>query len=118
MQLQVGYALCESAREVAPPAGWVTVRTKRYGRTTVTLLERTDEGWSSEGCTWSHDGAGVRCQYGSDGVDCDGRLRRGGELYAPLAALHAGRTVDDVTYPAWEKVESWQRDYQAEAAGY
>ena len=42
--LQVGYALCESAREVAPPAGWVTVRAKRYGRTTVTLLERTDEG--------------------------------------------------------------------------
>jgi hypothetical protein len=80
--------------------------------------ERTDEGWSSEGCTWSHDGAGVRCQYGSDGVDCDGRLRQGGELYAPLAALHAGRTVDDVTYPAWEKVESWQRDYRAEAAGY
>ena len=51
-------------------------------------------------------------------MDCDGRLRQGGEIYAPLDGLHAGRMVDDITYPAWEKVESWQRDYQAEAAGY
>lgn len=93
--------------------------TLRFGQSlTWSKWERTDEGWSSEGYTWTHEEQGVRRQWGSDGVDCDGRLRQGGELYAPLAALHAGRTVDDVTYPAWEKVESWQRDYQAEAAGY
>lgn len=79
---------------------------------------RTDEGWSSEGCTWSHEGDGVRCQYGTDGVDCDGRLRQGGELFAPLADLRTGETVDGIPYPAWEEIESWQRDYAAEAAGY
>lgn len=40
--LQVSYALCESAREVPAPPGWDTLRVKRYGRTTVTLLARTD----------------------------------------------------------------------------
>ncbi len=40
--LQVSYALCESAREVTAPPGWDTLRVKRYGRTTVTLLARTD----------------------------------------------------------------------------
>ena len=42
--LHVGYAWCESAREVPAPAGWSTVRAKKYGRTTVTLLERIDLG--------------------------------------------------------------------------
>ena len=42
--LQVSYALCESAREVPAPPGWETLRVKRYGRTTVTLLARTDIG--------------------------------------------------------------------------
>ena len=80
--------------------------------------ERTDEGWSSEGYTWSHEGDGVRCQYGSDGMDCDGRLRRGLAVFAPLAKLRARQATDGPAVPAWEDAESWQRDYAAEAAGY
>jgi 16S rRNA (guanine966-N2)-methyltransferase len=41
--LKVGYALCEAAREVPAPEGWTTVRAKKYGRTSVTLLERDTE---------------------------------------------------------------------------
>lgn len=40
--LRVAYALCEAGREVPAPDGWTTVRFKRYGRTSVTLLERAD----------------------------------------------------------------------------
>ncbi len=39
-QLRVGYALCEAPREVPPPPGWESLRVKRYGRTTTTLLTR------------------------------------------------------------------------------
>ena len=39
--LQVGHAVCESAREVPAPEGWETLRAKQYGRTSVTLLART-----------------------------------------------------------------------------
>ncbi|MCU1359283.1 MAG: putative ribosomal methyltransferase [Ilumatobacteraceae bacterium] len=40
--LHAAYALCESAREVEPPPGWETVRARRYGRATTTLLARSD----------------------------------------------------------------------------
>lgn len=40
--LQAAYVLCESAREVASPEGWHTVRARRYGRATTTLLARAD----------------------------------------------------------------------------
>ncbi|MEX1105869.1 MAG: 16S rRNA (guanine(966)-N(2))-methyltransferase RsmD [Ilumatobacteraceae bacterium] len=41
-KVQVSYALCESAREVAAPYGWGVVRAKRYGRAAATLLTRLD----------------------------------------------------------------------------
>lgn len=44
-QVQAAYVACESGAEVPAPAGWHTLRVRRYGRTTVTLLTRdsTDE---------------------------------------------------------------------------
>lgn len=36
----VGLVVAEASAEVPPPDGWETVRTKRYGRTWVTFLER------------------------------------------------------------------------------
>jgi len=80
--------------------------------------ERTDEGWSSEAYTWTHEEQWVSLQWCDDGVDCDGRMRRGGKSFVPLTSLHAGNTMDGITYPAWREKDSWQRDYQAEAAGY
>jgi len=40
--VQVQYAVCEAALEVPPPAGWETLRAKRYGRTFTTLLARSE----------------------------------------------------------------------------
>ncbi len=34
------YVVCEASREVPAPPGWSSLRVKRYGRTTVTLLSR------------------------------------------------------------------------------
>ncbi|MEN9505643.1 MAG: hypothetical protein RI958_1569 [Actinomycetota bacterium] len=42
--LHASYAVCEAAKPVAAPPGWESLRVKRYGRTTVTLLARTDAG--------------------------------------------------------------------------
>ncbi|MBI5088198.1 MAG: 16S rRNA (guanine(966)-N(2))-methyltransferase RsmD [Actinobacteria bacterium] len=41
--LHAAYVLCEAPREVEPPEGWETVRARRYGRTSATLLARADD---------------------------------------------------------------------------
>jgi 16S rRNA (guanine966-N2)-methyltransferase len=41
--LHAAYVLCESAREVPAPEGWETLRVRRYGRTSATLLARADD---------------------------------------------------------------------------
>lgn len=41
--LSAGYVVCEAAQEVSPPAGWESLRVRRYGRTTVTVLGRIDD---------------------------------------------------------------------------
>jgi 16S rRNA (guanine966-N2)-methyltransferase len=41
--LRAAYVLCESARDVEAPPGWQTVRTRKYGRTSATLLTRADD---------------------------------------------------------------------------
>jgi len=42
-RLHAGLVVAESGREVAPPPGWEVLRSKKYGRTRVTFLERVDE---------------------------------------------------------------------------
>ena len=82
--------------------------------------EPTDEGWSSQYDSWEYvapDGY-VLNEFESDGVDCDGRLSRGGYRACMMDDLDSGAEFDGVQYPAWQRYESWQRDYQAEAAGY
>jgi 16S rRNA (guanine966-N2)-methyltransferase len=41
--VRADFVVAESAREIEPPPGWEAVRSKRYGRTWVTFLERTSE---------------------------------------------------------------------------
>jgi 16S rRNA (guanine966-N2)-methyltransferase len=38
--LRAGFVVAESDREVDAPNGWVALRSKRYGRTIITMLER------------------------------------------------------------------------------
>jgi len=38
--LHVPFVVAEAAREISPPAGWEMLRSRRYGRTWVTQLER------------------------------------------------------------------------------
>ena len=41
--VRADFVVAESARQIEPPPGWEAVRSKRYGRTWVTFLERTSE---------------------------------------------------------------------------
>lgn len=80
----------------------------------------TDEGWSSEAHTWTFDGAKVKMNHHSDGVDCDGRLERFHTASCHVSGLKSGYHDLDhgVTYPDWATVRSSQRDHYAEAMGY
>jgi len=42
--INAGIVVAESGSEIPPPAGWVTTRVKKYGRTRVTFLEPEDLG--------------------------------------------------------------------------
>lgn len=82
----------------------------------------TDEGYDLTVETWElgrlDDGRdAVFRSWHRDACDCDGRLAEGGELVCPVDRLRA-REVDGVLYPDWDAVDQYQRDYQAEAAGY
>lgn len=84
--------------------------------------EPTDEGWHSELNIWEYvapDGY-VLVEHESDGVDCDGRLSRGGHRWFYIEDAAEGYCPDEdgIVYPLWQSGEHWQRDYQAEAAGY
>ena len=78
---------------------------------------QTEEGWNSELEVWTHEGDHVSLYYCNDGVDCDGRLTREGELICPLDMLKAHEHEGEF-YPVWEEEKHWQRDYYAEAMGY
>ena len=101
--------------------GWVKITLKPGQTLTISEWGRTDEGWSSSDETYTHDGEGVRLEWGTDGVDCDGRLSEDGESYLPLASIGIGGCVEDeqeVTYNDWLRGPKSKRDYSAEAAGY
>lgn len=76
---------------------------------------RHDEGWSSSSERLYFDGVKVWRDWWSDGTDCDGRMSASGQdvMVDPVGHEHHGLRL-----PTWERVESGQRDYAAEAAGY
>ena len=97
----------------------------------------TDEGWHWEEGVYCVDRErGILiCEHACDGVDCDGRLSGGFECYARLDELEARpkpwiyvqpptrlqqQELDSrpVRYPEWDRLDSWRRDHQAEAAGF
>lgn len=107
-------------------ASWVKL-TLRPGQS-LTAYEGgpTDEGWSYEASTYTHDGEQVTAAYDSQALDCDGRLDRYAESHCPLADL-AVRDMYEVCpasenkgimSPDWQRGSASQRDYEAERAGY
>ncbi len=91
-------------------------------------FERDEEGWSAVFRQWheSDDGWDVEVEIIQDGVDCDGRLKsyqkfkcaRGNLASVEPHPKHYEAVREGITFPLWEKVESEQRDYAAEAMGY
>lgn len=72
--------------------------------------ENHDEGWSSTWTIWRYRDGKLQLEQATDGTDCDGRLSTHVELVAVVPASGA--------FPHWDEVNSGQRDYAAEAAGY
>jgi hypothetical protein len=79
---------------------------------------RHEEGWSSESTEWSHRQDCVEKVSATDGTDCDGRLSTYNALECRIENLHMGANHEGIGYPEWERMESSQRDYSAEAMGY
>jgi hypothetical protein len=93
----------------------------------LTMYKRmaTDEGWISAGKTFFIEDGRVYEQAATDGRDCDGRLSTYWEGYASATATAFPYYAEDCWFRGellrlhtWTKVESGQRDYAAEAAGY
>jgi len=81
---------------------------------------RDEEGFSWESESWEHEGEIVRNEWASGGRDCDGTVRCGKTFFCPLENLKKEKHYlkKDLFLPEWKEEEAWQRDYQAEAAGY
>jgi hypothetical protein len=106
---------------------WVKLTIKPGQRLEHYTSEAHEEGWSSEGNTWTHEGTHVVSTVDTDGSDCDGRMSWGCTVHCGMDYLAAHREENEVRNgvsewrpprPEWERGEEFRRDYQAEAAGY
>lgn len=89
----------------------------------------TDEGYSMRWETYEYDSLEgvVRSTIHMEGRDCDGRSSYDWDGYWPVGGptepcLHFrddGEQVElDIERPEWTRSNAYQRDYEAEAAGY
>jgi len=78
-----------------------------------------DEGWTSTGSRYTHEGEHLMLEWFSDGTDCDGRLSQSGTLYCAIGKLQTKPSIDGQhMMPEWQELNSRQRDYAAETMGY
>lgn len=78
----------------------------------------TDEGYSYEEDSWEHLGNRIEHNWFVDGRDCDGRMTKTGSRISMLEDLKAHAGLDDLSYPVWRIEDYYQRDFEAEKAGY
>lgn len=86
----------------------------------------TDEGYSYESETFTREGDLIVSEYTSEARDCDGRLDRHATYVCPIDRLQAREANEyqatdlgaGARLPDWQDGHAWQRDYEAEAAGY
>ena len=79
----------------------------------------TDEGYHCEGALFRFDGRTLEQEVGGSSRDCDGPYSSGYTLICDvdeIAAISAGEP--NIRRPDWKEVNSFQRDYYAEAMGY
>lgn len=83
---------------------------------------KDEEGWSRCAASWEHRGDAVVEKSYFEGRDCDGRISTSKVFRCPIGLLQSVREeCPDQPMPPrpdWEEVNSWQRDYAAEAMGY
>lgn len=104
---------------------WVKLRLEPGQSLTWSSYKRTDEGWSSEGESWLLNGQTVINTCCTEGVDCDGRHSWVGDYQCDIdhlgASIHEQESYHQgkrINTPVWVPVDSYARDYTAEAAGY
>ena len=103
--------------------GWTKLTLKPEETISFGRSEPTDEGWSSNHEQISLSEGDVIRECSSDGVDCDGRLSQYSVVTCKVEDLQKVKFTDrdtgqELDLPDWQKEESGQRDYRAEAMGY
>lgn len=79
----------------------------------------TEEGYFQEWITLYYQEGMVSCIRESEERDCDGRLDYGEDLICPVSKLREIIDEEDQTrWPRWIPKNEWQRDHEAEKAGY
>jgi hypothetical protein len=88
-------------------------------RLTLSSFSRHEEGWTRQWKSFEHTGEAVEHTTHEDGTDCDGRSSYTATCLCPLSELAAFKSdYFEEPLPKWTVLESEQRDYTAEQAGY
>lgn len=99
--------------------GWVRLALRDGETLTHSTGGPCDEGCHYETYSWSRDGETISFSSQQWGRDCDGGYERSHEATCAIWDLAARDSFEDTHgTPQWEKVDSRQRYYAAEAAGY
>lgn len=100
------------------------VRLSLRGGDLIELFEggQTDEGSEATWTTYSRVGDVITCDSQSSGRDCDGAHSSAWECETTIRDLTAAEPIEwnpeRPPMPQWRAVDSSQRDYAAESAGY
>lgn len=105
---------------------WVKVTVKVHQQLVWYQGGPTHEGWRSKRVVFTHVGDVIERETTSDGCDCDGRLTRTHTEICKIENLKLDEPYREEGsndwvppgVPQWEKESSFQRDYEAERAGY
>lgn len=77
------------------------------------------EGYTHTIYGWLYQDNKLIYKVGTDTTDCDGRLTTYDEFECNLTELHSEYNKEyQLFFPNWKRVNSHQRDFFAEAAGY
>lgn len=100
--------------------GLVRIKLRKGQEVSCSEGGQTDEGFSYTGHCWSFDGEEVSYNTITNASDCDGPISHGASGFCRLADLQGHESREDgVRFPKWaSRGKAWQRDHNAEAAGY